>query len=195
MPIFLKLTTNWRAGCGKSASPVRREGQSYFVPTPIALYDAASRLGEGSAAWAAAGMITPAAEAVSADAEIVAMGRHSLSLWPQWLAQLPQPVFFRDTGTLLLWHREDAGESSYFEKMLTARDPRTNLLRIDATRLEESEPALGRRFQQALYLSGEAQVDNRALLMVLAAALEEARVRCYWQAPMLMMRCPTQELL
>jgi len=30
-----------------------------------------------------AGKITPAAEAVDADPEIVAMGR-SLSLWPQW---------------------------------------------------------------------------------------------------------------
>ena len=139
----------------------------------VVLYDAASSLGEGSAAWAAAGMITPAAEAVNADAEIVAMGRHSLSLWPQWLAQLPQPIFFRDTGTLLLWHQEDAGEASYFEKVLTARDPRANLLRIDAARLEELEPALGTRFQQALYLSGEAQVDNRALLTALAAALEE----------------------
>ncbi len=149
----------------------------------VVLYDAASSFGEGSAAWAAAGMITPAAEAVNADAEIVAMGRHSLSLWPQWLAQLPQPVFFRDTGTLLLWHQEDAGEASYFEKMLTARDPRTNLLRIDAARLEELEPALGTRFQQALYLPGEAQVDNRALLTALAAALEEVRATCYWQAP------------
>jgi hypothetical protein len=32
--------------------------------------------------------ITPAAEAVDADPEIVAMGRRSLSLWPQWLAEL-----------------------------------------------------------------------------------------------------------
>jgi len=31
-----------------------------------------------------AGKITPAAEAVDADPEIVAMGRRSLSLWPQW---------------------------------------------------------------------------------------------------------------
>jgi hypothetical protein len=35
MPIFLKLTADWRAGCGKSASPVRREGRPCVVPTPI----------------------------------------------------------------------------------------------------------------------------------------------------------------
>ena len=49
----------------------------------VALYDAAGPTGEGSTARAEAGKITPAAEAVDADPEIVAMGRRSLSLWPQ----------------------------------------------------------------------------------------------------------------
>jgi glycine oxidase len=84
----------------------------------VALYDAATQEGEDSAAWAAAGMITPAAEAVDADPEIVAMGRRSLRLWPRWLAELPEPVFYRDDGTLLLWHREDAGEARRFESSL-----------------------------------------------------------------------------
>src|SRR5215831_6784356 len=36
LSIFLKATTNWRAGCEKFACPVRREGRSFsFVPTPI----------------------------------------------------------------------------------------------------------------------------------------------------------------
>src|ERR1035438_1252813 len=30
-------TTNWRAGCGRSARPVRREGESQALPTPIKL--------------------------------------------------------------------------------------------------------------------------------------------------------------
>ena len=54
-----------------------RDGRS------VALYDAASPAGEDSATWLAAGMITPAAEAVEADAEIVAMGRRSIGLWPR----------------------------------------------------------------------------------------------------------------
>ena len=29
-------TTNWRAGCGRSACPVRREGEAMPLPTPIA---------------------------------------------------------------------------------------------------------------------------------------------------------------
>ncbi len=147
----------------------------------VALYDAAAQAGEDSAAWVAAGMITPSAEAVDADPEIVAMGRRSLSLWPQCLAELPEPVFYRDGGTILLWHREDAGEAHRFERLLARRDAQSNLVHVDAARLSELEPALDSRFQQALYLPGEAQIDNRALLKTLALALEEACVQCHWQ--------------
>jgi glycine oxidase len=147
----------------------------------VALYDAATQAGEGSAAWVAAGMITPSAEAVDADPEIVAIGRRSLSLWPQWLAELPESVFYRDDGTLLLWHGEDAGEARRFEGLLTTRDAQAHLVHVDAARLSELEPALDSRFQQSLYLPGEAQIDNRALLKTLALALEEAGVQCHWQ--------------
>ena len=147
----------------------------------VALYDAASRAGEDSAAWVAAGMIAPSAEAVDADPEIVAMGRCSLNLWPQWLAELPEPVFYRDDGTLLLWHRENAGEARRFERLLAARDSQAHLVHVDAARLNELEPALDSRFQQSLYLPGEAQIDNRALLKTLALALEETGVQCHWQ--------------
>ncbi len=147
----------------------------------VALYDAASSRGEGSAAWAAAGMITPSAESVDADQEIVAMGRRSLSLWPLWLAELPEPVFYRDDGTLLLWHREDAGEARRFERLLARRDAQANLVHVDAARLNQLEPALDLRFEQSLYLPGEAQIDNRSLLKTLALALEEACVQCHWQ--------------
>jgi len=147
----------------------------------VALYDAATQAGEDSAAWAAAGMITPSAEAVDADPEIVAMGRRSLSLWPRWLAELPESVFYRDDGTLLLWHREDAGEARRFEKLLATRDAQAQLVHVDAARLSEMEPALDSRFEQSLYLPGEAQIDNRALLRALVLALEEVGVQCHWQ--------------
>lgn len=146
----------------------------------VALYDAAGRLGEGAAAWAAAGMVTPAAEAVDADAETVAMGRRSLTLWPQWLAELPHPVFYRDVGTLLFWHHNDAGEAHRFEALLRVRDAEAELQRVDRARLGELEPALNLRFHQALYLPGEAQIDNRELLKVVADVLDELKVQSHW---------------
>jgi glycine oxidase len=147
----------------------------------VTLYDAASSEGESSAAWVAAGMIAPTAESIDADAQIASMGRHSLTLWPQWLAQLPLSVFYRDNGTLLLWHRQDAGEARRVEKLLTSRHTSRFVRPIDSTGVGEAEPALGARFSQALYLPGDAQVDNRALLKAVAMALQETRVECHWK--------------
>ena len=146
----------------------------------VVLYDAAGRLGEGSAAWVAGGMISPTSESTDADVQIESMGRHSLALWPQWLAELPVPVFYRDHGTLLLWHREDAGEALRVERALASRHAPTYIERIEGARVGEMEPALETRFCQALYVAGEAQVDNRLLLEAVALALEEERVECHW---------------
>ena len=88
----------------------------------VVLYDAAGSRGEGSAAWAAAGMIAPTSEAIDAAPQIESMGRRSLSLWPQWLSELPVPVFYRGDGTLLLWHREDAGQAVRVQRALASRN-------------------------------------------------------------------------
>jgi glycine oxidase len=144
----------------------------------VVLYDAGSYRGENSAAWVAAGMIPPMTEAIEADAEIASMGKHSLSLWPRWLAELPEPVFFRDNGTLLLWHREDAGEAVRAQRKFASQQ---SIKQIDSARIREMEPALATRFPEALYISNEAQVDNRAFLKAVAIALVEAEVECHWE--------------
>nr|WP_169746936.1 FAD-dependent oxidoreductase [Edaphobacter aggregans] len=84
----------------------------------VVLHDLADSQGMNSAAWAAAGMIAPATEAIDADAQISSMGINSVRLWPRWLAELPIPVFYRDTGTLLLWHAEDTGEAARAQSMV-----------------------------------------------------------------------------
>jgi glycine oxidase len=125
-------------------------------------------------------MIAPTSETIEADAQIESMGRRSLALWPEWLAELPLPVFYRDHGTLLLCHREDAGEVLRVERVLASRQAQGYVERIEGSRVGEMEPALKTRFCQALYVAGEAQVDNRLLLEAVALALEEERVECHW---------------
>src|ERR1700683_3639865 len=97
----------------------------------VALYEAAGSQGEGAAAWVAAGMIAPTSEAVDAGPQIESMGRRSLLLWPQWLAELPVPVFYRDDGSLLLWHREDAGEAVRVQKVLAWRNLQGNVSNVE----------------------------------------------------------------
>lgn len=148
----------------------------------IVLYDAGSRDGEASAAWVAAGMIAPISEAIDTDPQIEAMGRHSLTLWPQWLAELPVPVFYRDAGTLSLWHREDVAEAVRFERVLASRHLQTQVEHIEGEHVTELEPALTPRFSQALHIPDEAQVDNRGFLKTVRLALEEHRVECHWHS-------------
>lgn len=149
------------------------------VGARVVLYEAGSYQGENSAAWVAAGMITPTTEAINVDEQIESMGKHSLSLWPRWLAELPAPVFYRDNGTLLLWHREDAGEAVHAQRKFASL--RAQIKVIDGTQIGELEPTVSRRFREALYVPNEAQVDNRALLGAIAVALEEANVECRWE--------------
>jgi glycine oxidase len=145
----------------------------------VVLYDAASQQGENSAAWVAAGMIAPTTEGIDAGAEIASMGTHSLSLWPLWLAELSAPVFFRDSGKLLLWHREDTGEAVRAHRKFASQQ--SPVKQIDCARTSKLEPVLGTCFPEALYIPNEAQIDNRALLKAVSIALQEAEVECHWE--------------
>jgi glycine oxidase len=146
----------------------------------VELFDANDRLGSKATAWAAAGMVTPQAEAADAQPELVAMGRRSLSLWPEWLSALSTSVHYSASGTLLLWQRADAGEVTRFQALLKARDPQAHYQHLDGQLLAAQEPSLERRFREALYLPGEAHIDNRQLLPALADALDELGVECHW---------------
>lgn len=146
----------------------------------VTLYDANDRMGKEATAWAAAGMVTPQAEAADAMPELVAMGRRSLALWPEWLPSLSKPVHYCETGTLLVWQISDAGEARRFESLLKARDSQANYRRLDLQQLAQKEPALGNRFREALFLPGEAHVDNRQLLPALADTLDDLGVECHW---------------
>ncbi len=147
----------------------------------VVLYDSASSRGINSAAWAAAGMIAPTTEAIDADVQIASMGNYSLRLWPQWLAELPMPVFYRNTGTILLWHGEDAGEAARAQSMLASRQAQSCVQCLETSQIAEVEPELGTRFSQALHVPGEAQIDNRGFLKAVGLALEEAGVECHWE--------------
>jgi glycine oxidase len=146
----------------------------------VELFDANDRLGSKATAWVAGGMVAPQAEAADAGPELVAMGRRSLALWPDWLRELPRQVHYSASGTLLLWQRADAGEATRFQALLRARDPQANYAHLDGQRLEAEEPSLEGRFREALYLPGEAHIDNRQLLPALADALDELGVECHW---------------
>jgi glycine oxidase len=156
----------------------------------VDLHDAQGPDAGGAAARVAAAMLAPLAESAVAPPPVVRMGQYALDHWPRLLAGLAAPVFFQREGTLVLWHRQDAGEAERFSRLLDRTrgwigDGLPAMQRLDAAGVVALEPALrGSRFAQGLYLPGEGQLDNRALLAALRAALEAMpAVTPHWHSP------------
>ncbi|AVO50351.1 glycine oxidase [Melaminivora suipulveris] len=139
---------------------------------------------EGSAARVAAAMLAPLAESAITEPGVVRMGQHGLARWPELLAQLAEPVFFQQNGTLILWHRQDASDAARLQQTLE-RTQRTvgglpAMQALDGDGVATLEPAVAGRFHQGLYLPGEGQLDNRQLLTSLAATMQQLHVTVHW---------------
>ncbi|HTH73777.1 MAG TPA: FAD-dependent oxidoreductase [Trinickia sp.] len=151
----------------------------------VALYERGDAAGAASAAWVAAAMLAPLAEAAVAEPLIVGLGAASLDEWPRILAQLPEPVFFQRNGTLVVWHPADRAEASLFERRLRANAPAAlladgALAALDGKSIAMAEPALAGRFGAGWLLPREGQLDNRQVLQALAAGLGERGVALHW---------------
>ncbi|UOO81969.1 FAD-binding oxidoreductase [Uruburuella testudinis] len=148
-----------------------------------ALFDSASRAGEQSAAYVAAAMLAPLAESVEATPEVIALGRQSLPLWRTLLGRLNTPVFMQQQGSLIVWHGQDKPLAVQFEQHLHRAAAAPAAEHWQAAQIAAGEPQLAGRFQAALYLPGEGQLDNRQVLDALADALDRAGVDCHWHSP------------
>ncbi len=153
----------------------------------IDIYDAGSPAAEASAARVAAAMLAPLAESAITEPGVVRMGHHGLTRWPQMLATLPEPVFFQQAGTLIVWHRQDAAEAQRLTRQLETNQaivPELPALqKLDGAALAQAEPTLASRFAHGLYLPGEGQLDNRQLLAALVVEMERLSVRSHWNTP------------
>ena len=153
----------------------------------VTVFEAGGADAQTSPARIAAAMLAPLAESAITEASVVEMGRHALTRWPQLLAQLSQPVFFQQEGTLILWHRQDAAEARRFAGQLQATNEKVPALpkvqALDAAGVKQLEPSLENRFAQGLYLPGEGQLDNRQLLAALLHELQALKVDLHWDSP------------
>lgn len=161
------------------AVSLARAGQS------VDLFDRAGPDAEGSAARVAAAMLAPLAESVEAEPLVVELGQDSLSRWPALLAGLSRPVYFQRQGTLVVWHAQDRDQAVRFGRALARAHPRLPgaepARALSGAEIAALEPGLGTRFPRGLFLPGEGQLDNRALLPALADAMRDAGVRTRWQ--------------
>ncbi len=133
------------------------------------------------ASWAGAGMLSPAPD-TPASIPLVPFSRASLSLYPQFIAEIEEicgrRTGYRSDGAIELLFSSDAErELSTLIALHHALGLPTRPLPIDeAIRIE---PALTRRAQAAAYFPYEASVDNRALIEALLAAASLSGVELF----------------
>jgi glycine oxidase len=134
--------------------------------------------GTDSAAYIAAAMIAPATEAVSAEAKVNEIGLKSLKLWPEWLAELPDDVFYQNSGTLVVAHAGDKAELDRYQRRANHVLNKGAFVQLDQEQLADRESDLAENFEQAMLFEGEACLDNRQLFQSLGDVLDES---CDWQ--------------
>jgi glycine oxidase len=127
--------------------------------------------GHGSAAFSAAGMLSPVAELESASAGVARQGLRSIGLWRRIVAQLPGGPLLAERGSLLLAHRSDLGAAErVLARLRQTPEPGLAAKALDESRLRALEPALC-GVAQAWLIECEAHIDT---LGVMAALFETA---------------------
>ncbi|REL31426.1 FAD-dependent oxidoreductase [Thalassotalea euphylliae] len=142
----------------------------------ISLYDKDAIDGRQSAAYTAAGLLTPYGESLSCEPEIVAMGEAALTMWPKLLGELASPVDFQANGSICVSHSVDQGDYERFTRHISHHYPQAQLQLLSKSELAQQAPALAERFENGAYLQGEGCIDNHQLLNALASALQENAV-------------------
>ncbi|WP_286234026.1 glycine oxidase ThiO [Thalassotalea sediminis] len=142
----------------------------------ITLIDKDDKKGHQSAAYAAAGLLTPLGEAIHSEASIVNMGFASLGLWPDILSSLSSYTFFQQQGSIAVAHEQDQGDLQRFSRYITHHYQQHCLQKLDRQQLLALEPEISRHFNHGLYLPEEGQIGSRKLLIALAAEISQLSV-------------------
>ena len=148
----------------------------------VSLFDAKRRDDLTSASQTAAAMLSPLAELAASDEAVFELGQRSLALWPQYLAQLSTPVYFRTDGTLVVAHPQDGASLEHFSRLLHHKLPaacKAQVQQLNTTELAQLEPVLAGRFSGGLYLAGEGQLANDQLMDALAVELDRLGVQWF----------------
>lgn len=141
-----------------------------------------------SAAYTAAGMISPLSEADSAEPEIVALGLQGLKLWPELAQQLAVDIDFRQNGSLIMAHPNDRADLINFRRHLSRHftqhpELEENYIDVDQAGLQTLELDLSQRFNEAIYIPTEAWLSPQKLLSVLADQLLQMGASLYDSTP------------
>ena len=131
------------------------------------------------ASHAAAGMLTPVAEAAYAERELFELGSASLQRYPGFAAELAEltgmTTGFRQTGTLQVGY--DADDMAMLAEHALLRESfGAASSRLSSRECRKEEPMLGPAIAGGLLVTDDASVDPRLLTSALLAACKAAGV-------------------
>jgi glycine oxidase len=131
------------------------------------------------ASHAAAGMLTPVAEAAYAERHLFELGSLSLRRYPAFAAELTErtgmPTGFRQTGTLQVGY--DADDMAMLAEHALLRESfGVPTHRLSGRECRQAEPLLGPAISGGLLVEDDASVDPRLLTSALLAAARAAGV-------------------
>jgi len=140
--------------------------------------------GQG-ASRAAAGMLTPIAEAAYAERELFALGQDSLRRYPAFTAELTEltgrPTGFRPSGTLQVGY--DCDDMAVIEEFRILQESfGVHPEPLTGRECRDAEPMLDPAVRGGLLAADDGSVDPRLLVSALLAAAEQAGVRLIRQA-------------
>jgi glycine oxidase len=132
------------------------------------------------ASRAAAGMLTPVAEAAYAERELFGLGQASLARYPAFTAELTEltgePTGFRQTGTLQVAY--DADDLAVLDELaFLQRSFGMAADRLSSRQARAAEPMLDPSVRGALLVTTDGSVDPRLLTRALLAGCAAAGVR------------------
>lgn len=146
----------------------------------VTLFDKDTFSDSRAAAFTAAGMISPFNEVAVSNRLIFQIGMRSITLWEQWLTQLPETLagLYARKGSLVVAHPQDENElQQLYQELAFHLGGENSAEWVDGQTIGELEPDLGDAFQRGLYLPGEAHLDNCRFLDQLLDTLTELGCR------------------
>lgn len=144
-------------------------------------FTASAAMYQPGAAYTAAAMLSPLAESVLLEQDLVELGYRSMQLWQQLQQQLPD-FGLQQQGALLLAHPQQQHLLLHLVSQIKAQ-PDYQPQWLTKTELAELEPSLATRFQHSCYLPGEGQLDNQAFLQHSLKLLQQRGVALEPQSP------------
>ncbi|MCH2175353.1 MAG: glycine oxidase ThiO [Lentisphaeria bacterium] len=143
----------------------------------VTLFDRNEPSGNGSCSYVGAGMLAPYCELETAELEVTAAGIEGIHRWQEIISTLPKPVFFQQTGSLVVAHPNDMRELDRLEREVQAAQPPSDAMqRVSTKEIIALEPEMTQGFHTGLYFPNEAQISNRDILVALDAGIQQMGV-------------------